>query len=189
MCCGFACLGWGKLTLTKKFLFGLKMAWDQELSSGLILLMSLTMHPFLFLSAVTEHSSLFTLSFSSGRRSSRLRISVVTRFDVPHVQHHLHLPVPLRDGPCQGTGGSFGFQEAATEAAAPINCRSTLSRYASFPISMRGTHPMVCDVRVLAASCPTIRKGAFENVSDRTCGSHGKGTDDVVSSTKRMLWT
>ena len=56
------------------------------------------------------------------------------------------------DGPCQGTGGSFGFQEAATEVAAPINCRSTLSRYASFPNSMRGTHPMVCDVRVLAAT-------------------------------------
>ena len=46
--------------------------------------------------------------------------------------------------------------------------RTCLSRYASFPISMRGTHPMVCDVRVLAAICPTIRKGAFENVSDRT---------------------
>ena len=79
--------------------------------------MFLTMHPFLFLSAVTEHSSLFTLTFPSGRRSSRLRISVVSRFDVPHVHHHLHLPVPLRDGPCQGTRGSIGFQEAATEVA------------------------------------------------------------------------
>ena len=58
----------------------------------------------------------FTLSFPSGRRSSRLRISVVTRFDVPHVHHHLHLPVPLRDGPCQDTRGSIGFQEAATDA-------------------------------------------------------------------------
>ena len=36
VCCGFACLGWGKLTLIKKFLFGLNMVWDQELSSGLI---------------------------------------------------------------------------------------------------------------------------------------------------------
>ena len=28
------------------------------------------------------------------------------------------------DGPCQSTGGSFGFRETATEVAAPINCRS-----------------------------------------------------------------
>ena len=33
------------------------------------------------------------------------------------------------DGPCQGTGGNFGFQEAATEVAAPINCRSTPYTY------------------------------------------------------------
>ena len=100
VCCGFACLGWGKLTLTKKFLFGLKMAWDQELSSGLILLTFLTVLPFQFLSAVTEQSWLFTLTFPSGRRSSRLRIRVVSRFDVPHVHHHLYLPFSLRDGPC-----------------------------------------------------------------------------------------
>ena len=101
--------------MTKKFLFGLKMAWDQELSSGLILLTFLTVLPFQFLSADTEQSWLFTLTFPPGRRSSGLRIRVVSRFDVPHVHHHLYLPFSLRDGPCQGTGGSFGFQEAATE--------------------------------------------------------------------------
>ena len=42
--CGFACLGWRKLTLTpsgipKKFLVGLKRTWNQKLSPGL---MSLT---------------------------------------------------------------------------------------------------------------------------------------------------
>ena len=68
--CGFACLGWEKLTLTPssnipmKFLVVLKRTWVQKLSLGLMLLTFVTT-PFFF--AVTEHhwhpSWLLTLTF------------------------------------------------------------------------------------------------------------------------------
>ena len=58
MWCGFT---W------KKFIVGLKMAWDQELSSGLMLFTLMTVHLFQFRFAVTEQywlpSWLFTLTF------------------------------------------------------------------------------------------------------------------------------
>ena len=74
VCCGFACLGWGKLTLTKKFLFGLKMAWDQELSSGLILLTFTLTLLFQFRFADTEPCWLFTSTFFRLKKGRAVKI-------------------------------------------------------------------------------------------------------------------
>ena len=71
--CGFACLGWEKLTLIpssvipKKFLFGLTRTQYQKLSSGLMLVTFITNYIFQFGFADTEQywhpSWLITLTF------------------------------------------------------------------------------------------------------------------------------
>ena len=85
----------------------------------------------------------------------------------------------LVDGPCQGTGGRFGFQDAATEVAAPINCRSTPYTYCcEFGV------PRDCSPGTAAGHCSQTSYAFCCGVG--TLPTYGVPTMDTSI---RMCWT